>query len=173
MQMRVVALIAAMAVNRPLRPHVKAQRPAPRAPAARASTNSARSRKTWHRERRRGAIAAVAVAFVLAGSISVYAVHSQMTQATERARALALHAAALETGAALGSGSVLFVPEYGNKCRRRWLDNTTGILRDSDDIHCDEAVGWNATIPTREHKVGRRMDAIRSGFQSRGGNTME
>lgn len=118
-------------------------------------------------------IAAIAVAFVLGGSLSVYLVHSQLTQVAARERTLALHTAAVATSAALGSGSVLFVPEYGNNCRRRWLDNKTGKLRDGGEVHCDEAVGWNATPPTREQNVERRMDAIRNGFQSRSGGTPE
>jgi hypothetical protein len=165
--MRAVALIATMAVSRPLRPHVNLQRPAARVPAARVAIGPGRSAKTWRREKRRGIIAAIAVAFVLGASVSVYAVHSQMARTAAYARAIALHTAALETGAALGSGTVLFVPEYGNTCRRRWLDNKTGILREGGELPCDEAVGWNATVPTREQKVERRMDAIRNGFQSR------
>ena len=168
-----VALIAAMAANRPLRPHVQANRPIPRVSAARVAIAPARSRKTWHREKRRGVIAAIAVAFVLGGSLSVFVVHSQLTQAAARERSHALHTAALATSAALGSGSVLFVPEYGNNCRRRWLDNQTGVLRDGGEVQCDEAVGWNATPPTRGQIVERRMDAIRNGFQPRTGATPE
>ncbi len=161
-----------MAANRPLRPHVGKYRPPPPRAAPRAAVASVRRRKMWHRERQRGLIAAIAVAFVLGGSISVYAVHSQMTKATERARAL-LHAAALETSEALGSGSVLFVPEYGHNCRRRWLDNRTGALRDGGEIHCDEAVGLDGAGPTRAQKFERRMDAIRNGFQTRNSGIAE
>jgi hypothetical protein len=166
-----------MNANRPLRPHVNAHlsalrqappRPDPRAPIA------PRGRlRSWRHEQRHGVFAALAIALVLGGSLSIYVVHSQLAQAAARARTLALHTAARETSAALGSGAVLFVPEYGNKCRRRWLDNATGTLREGGEISCDEAVGWNATVPTPEKKVERRMDAIRNGFHSRNAGTVE
>ncbi len=162
-----------MAANRPLRPHVGKYRAPPRAAAPRAvvprpAVASVRRSKAHHREWQRASIAAIAVALVLGGSISVYAVHSRMAQAAANARALALHTAAVETGEALGSGSVVFMPEYGHNCRRRWLDNKTGTLRDGGEIHCDDAVSLDAS-PTRAQKFERRMDAIRNGFQTRNG----
>jgi hypothetical protein len=172
-----VAQIAAMRTDRPLRPHLKTYRPAPAAaprnPGPRATLASTRRRKTWHRETRRGLVAAVAVAMVIGGSISVYAIHSQMTQAAAHARTIALHATANQTSAALGSGSVVFMPEFGTNCRRRWLDNKTGTLRDGGEIHCDDAVEWDSANPTRAQKFERRMDAIRNGFQSRNSGTVE
>jgi hypothetical protein len=162
-----------MNANRPLRPHIRAHLATPRKFATRESQTPGAAPRSWHREPRHGVFAALAVTLVLGGTLSVYVVHSQLAQAAARARTLALHTAARETSAALGSGAVLFVPEYGNKCRRRWLDNATGTLREGGEISCDEAVGWNATVPTRERKVEQRMDAIRNGFQSRNGGGVE
>ncbi len=167
-----------MAANRPLRPHVGKYRAPPRVAAPRAATPraaiaSARRRKARHRDWQHAFIAAIAVALVLGGSISVYAVHSRMTQAAANARALALHTAAVETGEALSSGAVVFVPEYGHNCRRRWLDNKTGMIRDGGEIHCDDAVGLDAAGPTRAQKFERRMDAIRNGFQTRNSGAPE
>ncbi len=167
-----------MAINRPLRPHVGAYLPpprvaGPRVASLRATVASARRRKTWHREKQHAFVAVIAAALVLGGSIGVYAVHSRMEQAAAQARALALHSAAVETGEALGTGAVVFVPEYGHNCRRRWLDNRTGTLRDGGAIHCDDAVGLDAAGPTRAQKFERRMDAIRNGFQTRNGGTSD
>lgn len=175
MQRRYAAFIVAMATTPPLRPHVgKYRAPPPRAAAPRPAVALAPlRRKGQHREWQHALIAALAVAIVLGGSISVYAVHSRMARAEAQARALALHNAAAETGEALGTGSVVFVPEYGHNCRRRWLDNRTGTLRDGGEIHCDEAVGLDAAGPSRAQKFERRMDAIRNGFQTRNVGTPE
>jgi hypothetical protein len=162
-----------MAANHPLRPHVgKYRAPPPRVAApvvARAAVAPAHRRKTRHREWQHAFIAAVAVALVLGGSISVYALHARMTHAAANARALAQHTAAVETGEALSSGAVVFVPEYGHNCRRRWLDNKTGVLREGGELHCDDAVGLESAGPTRAQKFERRIDAIRNGFQTRNG----
>ena len=174
MQRRYVAFIVAMATTRPLRPHVgKYRAPPPRAAAPRPAVAPARRRKVRNRDWQQAFIAAIAGAVVLVGSISVYAVHSRMARAEAHARALALHNAAAETGEALGTGSVVFVPEYGHNCRRRWLDNRTGTIRDGGEIHCDDAVGVDAAGPTRAQKFERRMDAIRNGFQTRNGGSPE
>ncbi|MGD9923140.1 MAG: hypothetical protein AB7V13_17105 [Pseudorhodoplanes sp.] len=121
--------------------------------------------RNWHKERRRGVVAAT-VAFLLGGLLSGYGVHSQMSH--DAARALAREresAAAIQT--ALRTGAMLFVPQYGNVCRRRWIDNATWTLRDGGEIPCDEAVSWNAAVPARQHRVERRLDAIRNVFQSK------
>lgn len=170
-----VALIASMTTNRPLRPHLgKYRAPPPRVAVPRAAAlPTALRRKSRHREWQHAIIAAIAVAFVLGGSISVYVVHSGMAQAAAHARALALQTEAAETGDALGTGSVVFVPEFGHNCRRRWLDNKTGTLRDGGEIHCDDAVGLDPSGPTRAQKFERCMDAIRNGFQTRNVGTPE
>jgi hypothetical protein len=162
----------AMTFSRPpLRQTVRVRRPAPRVPAlyrpaaVRRDTAGSRTPKGWHRERRRGMIAAVIVA-LMGGLLSAYGVHLQMSQAAARALARDLHLAAA-TAKALGSGAVLFVPEYGNVCRRRWIDNTTWTLRDGGEIACDAAVSWNATIPAPQYQITQRLGAIRNVFQSK------
>lgn len=111
-------------------------------------------------------IAAVTVTLLLGVLLSGYGVHAQMSQAAARAAARDMQAA-LATGAALHSGPVLFVPEYGNICRRRWIDNETWTLRDGGQIACDSEVSWNSNLPVQEYKIERRLDAIRNVFQSR------
>jgi hypothetical protein len=103
----------------------------------------------------------------MGGLLSGYGVHTHVSRTAARAEARGLQIA-LAAGAALRNGTVLFVPEYGNVCRRRFIDNATGMLRDGGETECDEAASWNATIPPADHKVGRRLDAIRTVFQSRG-----
>jgi hypothetical protein len=134
--------------------------------AARRSPAAPLSPKRWHRERRFGAIAAVIVAFLFVLLLSVYGIQTHMAQAAARAAARDMQAA-LATGAALNTVAVLFVPDDGNVCRRRWIDNMTWTLRDGGKVDCDDAAQWNIDAPTREQKVERRLGAIRDGFQAR------
>lgn len=117
-------------------------------------------------ERRRGAIAVVAVAFVLGGLLSGYGIHRQISHAALGSE-IRQKELALATAAELQTGPVLFVPQYGNVCRRRWIDNATWTLRDGGEIDCDQEAGWNSTLPVRQHKVEQRLDAISKVFQSR------
>lgn len=117
-------------------------------------------------------MAAVTVFFLLGALLSGYGVHARMSHEAARAAARDMRIA-LATGAALHTGTVLFVPEYGNVCRRRWLDNKTWTLRDGGEIVCDSEVSWNANLPPREYKVERRIGAIRSVFQSRSAHDVE
>lgn len=169
-------MAAAMTASRPpLHPPVRRHQSAPRIPAlpgailVRSRTVASRTSKG---ERRRGAIAAVTVAFLMVGLLSGYGVHRQMSQAAARAEARSLQTA-LATGAALQSGAVLFVPEYGGVCRRRWIDNATWLLRDGGETDCDQAANWQATVPPADHKVGQRLDAIRSVFQARAAGKLD
>jgi hypothetical protein len=159
-----------MTANRPSLRQPVSVRPAPREASARDRkpvASAATTPKSWHRERRRGAIAAVTVAFLMGGLLSGYGIHSQIAHAALRAEARDMQLA-LATAAALKNGPVLFVPEYGNACRRRWIDNASWTLRDGGEIDCDEQVSWNSTVPVRQHKVEQRLDAISKVFQSRG-----
>jgi hypothetical protein len=164
-----------MTVYRPsLRQAAGARRPAAPVTAARgpAAVHSRPTPKGWHKERRRGAIAAVTVAFLLCILLSGYGIHAQMSQAAariaERDRQIAL-----ETAAALQTAAVLFVPDDGKVCRRRWIDNANWALRDGGEVDCDEAATWNVDTPSREKKVERRLGAIRSVFQSRATGKVE
>jgi hypothetical protein len=165
--MRMVQVVREMSRNRPpLRNRTRVGPPAPRL-AARPTSKIARKPKGWHREKRRGAIAAVVtVTFILLASLSGYGLHAHMKQSAARIAAHDLKVA-LETGAALQKGEVLFVPQDGNVCRRRVIDNASWTLRDAGEIPCDDEVFWNSNLPEREHKVERRLDAIRNMFQSR------
>lgn len=142
--------------------------PAPRVSAAPRSTAHARSKppKNRHNDQRRSLIAAVIVTFLLVTLLCAYGVHTQMAQTAARAAERELQVA-LATGASLNTGTVLFVPEYGATCRRRWIDNTTWTFHDGGEIECEEAAAWNSTVPAREYKVERRIDAIRNVFQAR------
>jgi hypothetical protein len=164
-----------MPVNRPtLRQPASPRRSAPRIAAARGSiaVQSAGAPKTWHKERRRGVIAAVTVAVLFGASLCAYGIRTHMAQVAARAAERDLQAARA-TGATLRSVEVLFVPEYGSTCQRRWLNNTTWTLRDGGKVECDEEAAWNSSVPPREHNVERRIDAIRNVFQARAGGKIE
>lgn len=98
--------------------------------------------------------------------MSGYGLHSQIVLANLRAEARNMQVA-LATAATLESSPILFVPQYGNMCRRRWIDNQSWVLRDGGEIDCEEHVTWNSTLPVRLHKVEQRLDAISKVFQSR------
>ncbi len=163
-----------MAVSpQPLRQPARMRRPAPQAP--RASTTgrkAAAPRKNWHKERRRGAVALVTATILFGILLGAFGIHAQMAQAAARAAARDVQIA-LETGASLNRAVVLFVPEYGNVCRRRWIDNATWTLRDGGEVGCEEEAAWNSAVPPREHNVERRIDAIRNVFQQRALGRME
>jgi hypothetical protein len=168
-----------MFISRPhLRQPVRVRRPQPRVPAPRApfaigaATLVPRTPKSWHWERRRRAIAAVTVAFVLGGLLSGYAVHVQMSHAASRAEARKMQSA-IATATALKSGTVLFVPGYGNVCRRRFIDNATWTMRDGGEIGCDAEVAWNAVLPAPQYKIEKRLGAIRDVFQSKAAGKLD
>jgi hypothetical protein len=128
--------------------------------------------KRWAGERSRGSIACVMAGFVLVLSLSAYGVHSQMAQnaalAAERDWQIAL-----ATGSALKTVSILFVPDDGQVCRRRWIDNGSWTLRDGGKVDCEDAATWNIDMPDREQQIERRLGAIRHGFQARAGGKAE
>jgi hypothetical protein len=156
-----------MTANRPSasRP-VRARAPAPSQPLSRSSGVALRPRRRWSKERRGGAIACITIAFASVLGLSVYGVHLQTTQSAKRAAERDLQIA-IATGSALKKVSVLFVPDDGQVCRRRWMDNGTWTLRDGGEINCEDAAMWNVEAPDREQKVERRIGAIRDGFQAR------
>jgi hypothetical protein len=68
---------------------------------------------------------------------------------------------------ALRTGSVVFVPRSGNRCRQRLIDNYTWFMRDNGFINCDELVyrgGETVGRDQREYNAGPRLDAIRDAF---------
>ena len=171
-----------MTISRPsLRPPIRVQRPAPRIQSPRAAiaqpmastpAKPGRTPFTWDKERRRGLIAAVVVVFALGGLLAGYGVHTQVSNAAARLEARNFEAA-MTTVAALRSGTVLFVPRYGNVCQRRWIDNATWLLQDGGETPCEEAVNWHAVIPMPRYRVETRLEAIRNVFQARGAGKLE
>jgi hypothetical protein len=66
---------------------------------------------------------------------------------------------------ALRTGSILFVPPSGNRCRHRLIDNYTWFIRDNGFINCDELVHRGVeTINSRDYNSSARLDAIRDAF---------
>ena len=106
------------------------------------------------------------VALLFGGLLSGYAIHARMS---EEAKRIELHNMQLAraTATALGKGPVLFVPQFGDTCRRRWIDNATWLMRDGDAVDCVEAANWHTKAEDRQHKVEQRLDAISKTFQPR------
>ena len=65
----------------------------------------------------------------------------------------------------LRTGSILFVPDQGNVCRKRVIDNATWRIHDGGAVVCNEAVSWNANAAGSRNSPIARIEAIRDGFQ--------
>lgn len=65
---------------------------------------------------------------------------------------------------ALRTGSILFVPPSGNRCRHRLIDNYTWFIRDNGFINCEELVSRGIETVTHDYNSNARMDAIRDAF---------
>ncbi|NWG23293.1 MAG: hypothetical protein HXY30_02565 [Pseudorhodoplanes sp.] len=74
---------------------------------------------------------------------------------------------AMDSDDGLRTGSILFVPNEGNICRRRLIDNRTWRIRDGGAVICNEAVAWNANVVAGRLSPAARLDAIRGGFQKK------
>jgi hypothetical protein len=103
-------------------------------------------------EARHALLACGALALLVAGTLSVTTIMSRVS---------APSAAAL---AARGKAPVLFVPERGNLCRQRLLDNSNWTIQDAGYVACDDEVSWNVGNPTVKYSADTRIDAVRSGF---------
>jgi hypothetical protein len=103
--------------------------------------------------------------------LSAYGVHTQM----QTARQIETHNLQLAraTAAALDSVPILFVPQFGTTCRRRWIDNATWFMRDGDAIECEEAANWHAKPEDSQYKVEQRLDAISKTFQPRAAGKLD
>ncbi len=64
---------------------------------------------------------------------------------------------------ALRTGSVLFVPPSGNRCKHSLIDNYTWLIRESGFVACDELARGNGSV-SREYTSSPRLDAIRDTF---------
>jgi hypothetical protein len=63
----------------------------------------------------------------------------------------------------LATGSVIFVPQTGNACRERLIDNATWTMRDAGTVPCDRVFSGahrGSGLPG-----SARLDAIRDSFR--------
>lgn len=132
--------------------------PVPRKPVAPAR----RAVAWWRRDQQRGLAIAVSLAVVLGSLLAGYGVQVQMADKAAR-QALRASQIAMATKEDLRTGSILYVPDNGNICRQRWIDNATWmVIGGGTDVDCDEAE--NANAPNAAQQVGARMEALRDGF---------
>jgi hypothetical protein len=66
----------------------------------------------------------------------------------------------------LTTGSIVFVPIRGNRCRSRLIDNATWRIRDNGYVDCRAALLQNADLP-RVNWSTARTHAIQQGFVAR------
>lgn len=66
----------------------------------------------------------------------------------------------------LSTGSIVFVPIFGNDCRRRLIDNATWQIRDNGVVDCNAALAQN-THGRRFGWSAARVDVVRQGFSHR------
>ncbi len=66
----------------------------------------------------------------------------------------------------LTTGSIVFVPVLGNRCRNRLIDNATWRIRDNGFVDCRAALAQSANV-RRLQWSSPRIDVIRDGFLRR------
>lgn len=66
----------------------------------------------------------------------------------------------------LTTGTIVFVPIFGNNCRRRLIDNATWRIRDNDVVDCNTALAQNTHGP-RIGWSAARVDVVRRSFSHR------
>ncbi|MGH6768604.1 MAG: hypothetical protein ACRECO_06230 [Xanthobacteraceae bacterium] len=66
----------------------------------------------------------------------------------------------------LTTGSIVFVPTHGNRCRNSLIDNATWRIRDNGYVDCRTALSRNANVPRLNWSTAR-THAIRQGFTAR------
>jgi hypothetical protein len=62
----------------------------------------------------------------------------------------------------LKTGSILFVPAYGERCRRMMIDNATWFIADDGYVDCKIAMSQSTVRITSQSSV--RLGAIRDSF---------
>jgi hypothetical protein len=134
-----------------------------------------RKRAAHHRDRNRALWAGAALILICAGSLYM-ATHvikpsDNLRNANRAGQSAMASKQASGSGAGdqsgddyLSTGSILFVPQQGNICRKRLIDNKTWRMRDQGYVTCDEAVSWNANTVGTPYTAMSRVDAIRGGF---------
>ena len=64
----------------------------------------------------------------------------------------------------LKTGSILFVAQFGDRCRRRVIDNATWLISDNGSVDCGTALAQaRASTPQLS---SARVDVIRNGFRA-------
>jgi len=63
----------------------------------------------------------------------------------------------------LRTGSILFVPVFGTRCRQRLIDNATWRIRDGDEVDCRTALARH-NLP-KPIWSSARVDVVRDGFR--------
>ena len=63
----------------------------------------------------------------------------------------------------LTTGSIVFVPLLGNRCRKRLIDNATWHIRDGGEVDCSAALSKSANPQMRWSAA--RVDVISKGFR--------
>ena len=66
----------------------------------------------------------------------------------------------------LTTGSILFVPVLGNRCRHRLIDNATWRIRDGGVVDCNTALSHQAGGGGLRWSAAR-VDVVREGFRQR------
>jgi len=133
-----------------------------------------RKQAAHHRDRNSALWAGAALALICAGSLymasKVVKPSDQLRSATRTGHSAGAAKLASVSGAGdqtsdeyLSTGSILFVPQEGNLCRQRVIDNKTWFIRDKGYVTCDEVVSWNANIQGQPYSAISRVDAIRGG----------
>mgnify|MGYP001420638415 CR=1 FL=1 len=64
----------------------------------------------------------------------------------------------------IAQAPILFVPERGNVCKQRMLNNADWTISEGGYIVCDDEVSWNVGLPANRYSAESRIDAVRSGF---------
>ena len=99
----------------------------------------------------------------MVGVFGAYGLQARMAVESERATKKP-HERAAAIKRDLRRGTVLFVPDEGNVCRQRFIDNETWVLRDTAPVICDEAASWNTAVVPPEDYVNTRLGAVRGSF---------
>jgi hypothetical protein len=139
-----------------------------------------RKRRTSQRRERNRALAAGLVLLFVCASGLYFASHSLRTSDDRSERLASSLTAGSGSPHSLGAsgngtgdddlttGSILFVPNEGNICRQRLIDNRTWTIRDGGYVTCNEAVSWHTGTTSRKvYTPTSRVEAIRQGFFSK------
>lgn len=69
-----------------------------------------------------------------------------------------------QTASVRDKAPILFVPDRGNVCKQRMIDNSNWTIADAGHVVCDDEVSWNVGLPANRYSAESRIDAVRSGF---------